>query len=142
VAPHDSMLNSSAPFLRYGEPVQAVIGAQAARAGWAALTGVMLPGFSRHRIIVATPGRILVLDAGRSGLRKARGVVAELPRSTRLGPVTGLWHQIPVGPEILRVHRRFFADVDTADATMTDAIRPGATVAAATTMTDATIAAA
>jgi hypothetical protein len=119
VAPRDSMLNSSAPYLRYGEPVQAVIGAQAARPGRATLAG-LVPGFARYRIIVATPGRILVLDAGRTSLRKARGVVAELPRDTRLGhPGTGLWHQIPVGSETLRVHRRFFADIETSDATAT-----------------------
>jgi hypothetical protein len=94
------------------------------------LTGIM-PGFSRYRIIVATPYRILVLDAGRTGMRKARGVVAELPRSTRLGPVTGLWHHVSVGAETLRVHRRFFADIDTADVTMTDAIFADADTAAA-----------
>jgi hypothetical protein len=76
--------------------------------------------------------RILVLDAGRTGMRKARGVVAELPRSTRLGrPGTGLWHQIAVGSEILRVHRRFFADIETSDATMADAILADAATAAA-----------
>jgi hypothetical protein len=130
VAPLDSMLNSLSPFLRYGEPVQAVIGAQTARPGRFALAGLM-PGFSRYRIIVATPGRILVLDAGRTAMRKAHGVVAELPRSTRLGPVTGLCHQIPAGSEILRVHRRFFADIETADTTMADAILAGAATAAA-----------
>jgi hypothetical protein len=77
-----------------------------------------------------------------AGHRLTTGVVAELPRSTRLGPVTGLWHEIPVGSEMMRVHRRFFADIDTADATMTDAILPGATAMAATIMADATTAAA
>jgi hypothetical protein len=56
-----------------------------------------------------------VLDAGKSSMKKARGVVTELPRSTRLGPGAGLWHQIPVGQEKLRVHRRFFKDIQTAD---------------------------
>jgi hypothetical protein len=49
-------------------------------------------------------------------MKKARGVVCELPRSTRLGPGTGLWHQVPAGAEKLRVHRRFFKDIETADA--------------------------
>jgi hypothetical protein len=43
-------------------------------------------------------------------------VVTELPRSTRLGPGTGLWHQIPAGQETLRVHRRFFKDIGSSDA--------------------------
>ena len=58
----------------------------------------------------------MVLDAGRQGPKKARGVVTELPRSTRLGPGTGVWHVIPAGDEKLRVHRRFFKDLEAADA--------------------------
>jgi hypothetical protein len=71
--------------------VQAVIGAQAARPGRATLAGVA-PGLSRYCIIVATPGRILVLDADRTG---------------RPGDAAG-------APPV-------FADIDAADATMTDA---------------------
>jgi hypothetical protein len=41
-----------------------------------------------------------------------------VPRATRLGPGTGLWHRIPAGHETLRVHRRFFADIYAADAAM------------------------
>jgi hypothetical protein len=57
----------------------------------------------------------VVLDAGKVSWKKARGGVTVLPRSTRLGPATGIWHQIPVGNEKLRVHRRFFTDIGTAD---------------------------
>jgi len=97
--------------------VQAVIGAQTASQWLAALTGVFaFLGLNRYRILVVTPARILVLDAGSASMKKARGVVMELPRSTRLGPGTGLWHQIPAGGETLRVHRRFFKDIETADA--------------------------
>jgi hypothetical protein len=48
-------------------------------------------------------------------MKTARGVVTELPRGTRLGPGSGVWHRIPVGNENLRVHRRFFKDIETAD---------------------------
>ena len=54
-------------------------------------------------------------DAGKTSMKKARGVVTELPRSTRLGPGTGMWHQVPAGQEKLRVHRRFFKDLAAAD---------------------------
>jgi hypothetical protein len=77
---------------------------------------------NRYRLIVVTPQRILVLDSGKVSMKKAKGVVAELPRSTRLGPATGLWHVIPVGAEKLRVHRRFFKDIETADATAPAAV--------------------
>ena len=46
-------------------------------------------------------------------------MITELPRSTRLGPAAGLWHQIPLGRETLRVHRRFFKDIETADSVIT-----------------------
>jgi hypothetical protein len=52
---------------------------------------------------------------GKTSMKRARGVVMELPRSTRLGPGTGIWHRIPAGSETLRVHRRFFKDLETAD---------------------------
>lgn len=118
----DSMRDSAAPYLRLGEPVQAVIGAQTASQWLAALTGFFVfLGFNRYRILVVTPARILVLDAGKTSMKKARGVVTELPRTTRLGPGTGLWHRIPVGQETLRVHRRFFADIYAADAALTAA---------------------
>ena len=117
MALRDSMSQSAAQYLPPGEPVQAVIGAQTASQWLAALTGVFaFLGLNRYRILVVTPARILVLDAGSASMKKARGVVMELPRSTRLGPGTGLWHQIPVGGETLRVHRRFFKDIETADA--------------------------
>ena len=42
-------------------------------------------------------------------------MVTELPRSTRLGPGAGLRHQVQAGGEKLRVHRRFFQDIEAAD---------------------------
>ena len=116
MALRDSMRESAAQYLQPGEPVQAVIGAQTGSQYLVALTGVIFFFLvNRYRIIVATPQRILVLDAGRWSQKKAQGVVIELPRPTRLGPGSGVWHVIPVGQEKLRVHRRFFKDIQTAD---------------------------
>jgi hypothetical protein len=117
MALRDSMSASAAQYLRPGERVQAVIGAQTASQWLAALTGVFVfLGLNHYRIIAVTTDRIVVLDAGKVSMKTARGVVTELPRSTRLGPGTGLWHRIPAGGETLRVHRRFFKDIETADA--------------------------
>ena len=116
MALRDSMRSSAAQYLNPGEPIQAVIGAQTASQWLAALTGVFLfLGLNHYRILAVTPNRIVVLDAGKSSMKTARGVVTELPRSTRLGPGTGIWHKIPAGEETLRVHRRFFKDLETAD---------------------------
>jgi hypothetical protein len=117
VALRDSMRDSAAQYLGPGESIQAVIGAQTASPLLAGLTGVFVfLGLNRYRILAVTPARILVLDAGKASMKKARGVVLELPRPTRLGPATGVWHQIPAGSETLRVHRRFFKDIEAADA--------------------------
>jgi cytosine/adenosine deaminase-related metal-dependent hydrolase len=122
VALRDSMRDSAAQYLPPGEPIQAVIGAQTASAWLAALTGALVfLGLNRYRIIAVTPTRIVVLDAGKTSMKKARGVVTELPRSTRLGPGSGVWHRIPAGSETLRVHRRFFKDLQTADASLATA---------------------
>ena len=116
MALRDSMRDSAAQFLGPGEQVQAVIGAQTASQWLAALTGIFVfLGLNKYRILAVTPTRIVVLDAGKTSMKKARGVVAELPRATRLGPGTGLWHRIPAGSETLRVHRRFFKDIEVAD---------------------------
>ncbi len=116
VALRDSMRDSAAQYVRPGEPIQAVIGAQTASQWLAALTGFFVfLGLNRYRILAVTSNRILVLDAGKTSMKTARGVVTELPRSTRLGPGQGLWHRIQVGNENLRVHRRFFKDIETAD---------------------------
>jgi len=122
VAIRDTMRASAEQYLRPGEQIQAVIGAQTASQWLAALTGIFVfLGLNRYRILAVTPSRIVVLDAGKVSMSKARGVVTELPRATRLGPGAGLWHQIPVGQETLRVHRRFFKDLDTADSAIATA---------------------
>jgi hypothetical protein len=116
MALRDTMRDSAAQYLQPGEQVQAVIGAQTASQWLAALTGIFVfLGLNKYRILAVTPNRIVVLDAGKTSMKKARGVVTELPRSTRLGPGTGLWHRIPAGTETLRVHRRFFKDIESAD---------------------------
>jgi hypothetical protein len=116
VALRDSMRESAAQYVRPGETIQAVIGAQTASQWLAALTGFLVVlGLNHYRILAVTLARILVLDAGKTSMKRARGVVTELPRSTRLGPGTGMWHQIPAGQETLRVHRRFFKDIEAAD---------------------------
>ena len=116
MALRDSMRESAAQYLRPGEPIQAVIGAQTASQWLAGLTGIFVfLGLNHYRILAVTPNRIVVLDAGKSSMKTARGVVTELPRSTRLGPGSGVWHQVPAGNEKLRVHRRFYKDMEIAD---------------------------
>ena len=72
------------------------VGADIANQLVAEVSGVFnLLTLNRYRIVVITPQRVLILDAGGDSMTTARGVVAQLPRSTRLGPPSGLWHVIP-----------------------------------------------
>jgi hypothetical protein len=92
-----------------GEPIQAVIGTQTASARLAGLTGFLVfLSLNEYRIIAVTPSRIVVLDAGKTSIKKARGMVTKLPRSTRLGPGSGVcswtrssmsWACTPTPPE-------------------------------------------
>ena len=116
MALRDTMAESAKPFLRPDERIQSVFGAQTASQYVAALAGFLFfLGLNQYRIFVATQQRILVLDAGKMSMKKARGVITELPRSTQLGPGSGVWHVIMVDGEKLRVHRRFFKDLASAD---------------------------
>ena len=111
------MRRTAAVFLRPGETIQVVFPAMTYSGLTAAVTHELGIGQNQHRIFAVTPDRIVVLKAVDVTWKLARGVVAELPRSTRLGPPRGLlWHPIPAGKERLRVHRRFFKDVRAADA--------------------------
>jgi hypothetical protein len=120
-----AMRVAAASYLAASEPVQAVFGARAASSRPGRLSGpLMLPRRRRCRIVVVTPARILVLDAGRVGARRAFGLVTELPRHTRLGPGRGTWHRVPAGQETRRVHRRFFRDLEIADVTASRPVWP------------------
>ncbi|TQS43014.1 hypothetical protein [Cryptosporangium phraense] len=119
MALRDKMRESAQPFLSPGETITQVIGAQTASQYVAAFAGVFVfLGLNRYRILAVTSHRILVLDAGPASMKKARSVVTELPRATRLGPGTGVWHVLPVANEKLRIHRRFFKDIEAADAVL------------------------
>lgn len=122
MALRDSMRDSAAQYLRPGETVQTVFGAQTASQLLAAVTGVfMFLNLNRYRIVVVTSQPVLVLDAGKASMKTARSFVAELPRQTRLGLPSGLWHVIPAAGENLHVHRRFFRDIEIADTAATPA---------------------
>jgi hypothetical protein len=117
----DKMSASAAQYLRPGEQIQAVFAGETSSAAtqalfaFGALGGIIRMLINRYRMVVVTDQRILVLDTGKWNTTKARGIVAELPRSTRLGPATGLWYPIDTGAGKLRVHRRFFKDIAAAD---------------------------
>lgn len=124
MAIRDVLRRASDPFVRPDETIQAVFpgesGSLIARTvlvQFGAIGGVIAIFTRKLRIFTVTDQRILVLDAGRWSFRKARGVVTELPRGAELGPAgKGIWHTVTAGDEKIRVHRRFFKDLNAADA--------------------------
>jgi hypothetical protein len=110
------MRQSAAPYLQPGEEIQAIFAGQTRSPFVLPLVGsIIMLIVNRYRIIAVTDQRILVLDSGRWSMRKARAIVTELPRSTRLGPASRVWHKLDTGTGNLYVHRRFFRDIDAAD---------------------------
>jgi hypothetical protein len=136
-----SMCKVAAAYLRPAETIQCVFPAQSSPGYATLIANITAPApfpFSainsvaslfglrnRSRIFVVTDQRILVLDAGRAptsgpldsaAVSRAVGVVAELPRSTRLGPPSSLVYMIKVKEgENLRVFEEWFKDVEKAD---------------------------
>jgi hypothetical protein len=123
MAVRDAMRATAAQFVEPGETIQQVIGAQTVSpmiGPFFGLIGTVISIFvNRYRIVAVTDQRILVLDTGKLALTKARAVVTELPRSTRLGPPTGLTHTIETPTGKIRVRRPFFKDIKAADSEIT-----------------------
>ncbi|MEP7023608.1 MAG: hypothetical protein ABJB47_07300 [Actinomycetota bacterium] len=117
MAIRDTMRAAAARYVRDGEVVQSVFIGQTASQYLVGLNRAItfLPARNRYRIIAATTERIIVIDTGAHILGK-KSLMMELPRSTRLGPPKGMWHAFTLGSEKIRVHRRFFADIQAADA--------------------------
>jgi hypothetical protein len=122
MALRDAMRASAAQFLDPGEAIQEIFAAQTGSpmvngiaAAFGLLGALIAVAFNEYRIVAVTDRRIVVLDAGRWTLKKARGVVDILPRATRLGPATGVWHLIEFPSGKVRVHRRFYKDMEAAD---------------------------
>jgi hypothetical protein len=122
MAIRDAMRASAARALNPGETIQEVFGAQTGSplvrglAGAFGLLGALITvAFNEYRIVAVTDQRILILDAGRWSMKTMRGVMDILPRATRLGPASGVWHSIDLPSGKLWVHRRFYKDMDAAD---------------------------
>lgn len=117
MAIRDKITASLQPHLEPGETVQAVFPAQTMSPYWAILTYLVL-FFNKYRVVAATDRRILVCDTARLTTAKVKGVRAAHPRSTRIGPPSGLWWKCESLGEKMYVHKRFHKDVEQADAAL------------------------
>ncbi|MDQ2983941.1 MAG: hypothetical protein M3R70_08485 [Actinomycetota bacterium] len=112
----EKIRESAAPFVEQGETIQAVFNAQTGpNPNWVFLTPIIM-FFAKYVVVVVTDRRILILRASAFRPTVAKSVAGELPRRTKLGPLSGLWGSIDLDGTRYWVHRRFFKDVDAADA--------------------------
>ena len=110
------------PLLPPGTEIRQIFGAQTRSAFlasefrqlWVLLAVALLfSAISKNRWIVVAPDAIYVLDCGHLAWTPKR-VLRVLPRSTRLGPLGGVWTKIHAGPDTLWARRD--ADIAAADA--------------------------
>jgi hypothetical protein len=116
MAIREKIRTNAAPVLEPGETIQAVIPAQT-QSQWFALISYWIIILSNaYRVIVVTDRRILVCRSGRFRMTPVNGVLRQLPRSTPIGPASGLWYRTDHLGERLYISKRFFKDVVAADA--------------------------
>jgi len=121
VAIRDRIVEYAQPLLEPGEQIQAVIPAQT-KSGWLGALGLIVLLFAnRNRPIVVTDRRIAITDSGKWSQAKPTKIISSLPRTTKIGPASGLWWKCTSLGEPLFIHKRFHKDVDLADS-----MRPGA----------------
>ena len=98
----DKLRKGAGPYLEPEEQIQAVFLAKRPEMQY------------NDRAVVATDRRILLLELGMR-VSIVKGVLAEVPRETKLGPCRGVFYPIGVFGTDLQVFRRFFRDVAEAD---------------------------
>ena len=112
----DKISENVQPLLDPGEKIQAVIPAQT-KSGWLAGLGALwLLIVNRYHPIVVTDKRILITDSGRWSMGNPKSIVSTVPRSTQIGPASGLWWKCLTLGETLYINKRFHTDVESADA--------------------------
>lgn len=71
---------------------------------------------ARYLIVVVTDRSVVLLRAVPLTATRPKALATRVPRDTRLGPVSGLNAKVQVGPQRIWVGRRFFKDIQAADA--------------------------
>ncbi len=109
------IINSAAPQLQPGETAITAFAAQTKPWWWLLFGAVLFMALNHYRTVVITDRRILVFDSGKWTTTKAKTLLHEIPRATKIGPASGLWYSTDVLGEPLNIHKRFHKDVAMAD---------------------------
>jgi hypothetical protein len=114
----DKIVERVQPYLEPGEVVHQVFLGQTGPNPWLA-TGVFGLFLSKPYVFAVTDRSILVLRAHKFVPAKPKTLEARLPRTTVIGPLSGVWAKcMALGPTMY-VLKRFHQDVAEADAAIT-----------------------
>ncbi len=117
MALRDKLKERVQPFLEPGEQVQQVFLAQSGPNPNLVFLSYLVMFFSSYSVIAVTDRAVLVCKASLWGQAKPKSVTERLPRQTHIGPVEGgLWSRTNLPGGKTWVHRRFYHDVQAADA--------------------------
>ena len=116
MAIRDKMAKNVQPHLQPGEQLQSVFGAQTTSQYFALLSYWIIILKNSYRVVAVTDRRIIVFISGRITVTPVKSVVAEFPRTTHIGPPSGLFYKCERLGEKLYIHKRFHKDVNAADA--------------------------
>jgi hypothetical protein len=114
----DRLRTNATALLDPGERLQAAIWAQTLNPYSVPITPlrVLFGPNNPYRVIVATDRRLLLYGGNRWRVGSIREQMNELPRRTRIGPASGVWHRTDVFGERLYIQRRWHREVQVADA--------------------------
>ena len=115
MALRDKLRANAAPHLQPGETIQAVFCAQTTSQYFALISYWIILFTNAYRVVVVTDRRILVCRSGRLRMTPVNEVLRELPRTTRIGPPSGLWWKSQSLGEQLYINKRFHKDINAAD---------------------------
>ena len=86
---------------------------QGAFAGQPTLTNRI--GQGGYRIVVATYRRFLVFQSGTFSQTVLKGLIEQSPRHQRLGEPSGVFYDVMVGSQTMKVNFRYFAQIRAID---------------------------
>jgi hypothetical protein len=116
MALRDKIRANAAHVVQPGETIEAVFAAQTTSQLFALISFWIIVLSDAYRVVVVTDRRILVCKSGRFRVSPVKEVLRELPRSTRIGPASGLWYKTESLGERMYIHKRFHKDIASADA--------------------------
>jgi hypothetical protein len=103
----DKIMGNAQEHLEPGEQVQGAFAGQHTIRNRA--------GDGGYRVVVATDRRFLVFQSGTFSQTAIKKLLDASPRDQRLGEPSGLWHDLTVGEQTMKVNRRYFGQLRAID---------------------------